>query len=75
MSAARAPQLGEFDGAGLVEVDEAAAFGVGGVEFAVQPVQFGSEQVVVNPRRDRDRRRRRRHAGGTGVRAGLPRQP
>jgi hypothetical protein len=29
-------QLGQLDEAGLVEVDEAAAFGIGGVELAVQ---------------------------------------
>ena len=35
--------FGEFDEPALVEVDEAAPFGVGGVEFAVQPGQFGGD--------------------------------
>ena len=43
-------QLGQLDEAGLVEVDEAAAFGVGGVELAVQAGQFGGEQFVVGDR-------------------------
>ena len=40
-------QFGQLDEAGLVEVDEAAAFGVGGVELAVQAGQLGGEQLVV----------------------------
>ena len=40
-------QLGELDEAGLLEVDETAAFGVDGVELAVQAGQLGGEQVVV----------------------------
>jgi hypothetical protein len=43
-------QLGQLDEAGLVEVDEAAAFAVGGVELAVQSGQLGGEQVVVGGR-------------------------
>jgi hypothetical protein len=39
--------FGEFDEPALVEVDEAAPFGVGGVDLAVQPGQFGAEQFVV----------------------------
>jgi hypothetical protein len=39
-------QLGQLDEAGLVEVDEAAAFGVGGVELAVQAGHIG--RVYVN---------------------------
>jgi hypothetical protein len=35
-------QLGQVDEAGLVEVDEAAAFGVGGLELAVQAGQLGA---------------------------------
>jgi hypothetical protein len=35
-------QLGQLDEAGLVEVDEAAAFGVGGLELAVQAGQLGA---------------------------------
>jgi hypothetical protein len=43
-------QLGQLDEAGLVEVDEAAAFGVGGVELAVQSGQLGGEQFVIGGR-------------------------
>ena len=39
--------FGEFDEPTLVEVDEAAAFGVGGVELAVQAGQFGGQEFVV----------------------------
>ena len=39
--------FGEFDEPALVEVDEAAPFGAGGVDFAVQPRQFGGEEFVV----------------------------
>src|SRR5258705_3046 len=39
--------FGEFDEPALVEVDEAAPFGVGGGDLAVQPGQFGGEQFVV----------------------------
>jgi hypothetical protein len=35
--------FGQFDEPTLVEVDEAAPFGVGGVDLAVQPGQFGGE--------------------------------
>jgi hypothetical protein len=42
--------FGEFDEAALVEVDEAATFGVGGVDFAVEAGQFGGEQFVVGDR-------------------------
>ena len=38
-------QFGEFDEPALVEVDEAAPFGVGGVDLAVQPGQFGGRGV------------------------------
>jgi hypothetical protein len=40
-------QLGQLEDPGLVEVDEAAAFGVGGLELAVQAGQLGAEQLVV----------------------------
>ena len=40
-------QVGQLEEPGLVEVDEAAAFGVGGVELAVQAGQLGAEQLVV----------------------------
>jgi len=43
-------QFGQFDEPALVEVDEAVPFGVGGVELAVQPGQFGAEQFVVGDR-------------------------
>ena len=43
-------QFGQFDEPALVEVDEAAPFGVGGVDLAVQPGQFGGEQFVVGDR-------------------------
>jgi len=39
--------FGEFDKSALVEVDEAAPFGVGGVDLAVQAGQFGGEEFVV----------------------------
>ena len=39
--------FGEFDEPALVEVDEAAPFGIGGVDLAVQPGQFGGQQFVV----------------------------
>ena len=39
--------FGEFDEPALVEVDEAAPFGVGGVDLAVQPGQFGGEEFVI----------------------------
>jgi hypothetical protein len=42
--------FGEFDEPALVEVDEAAPFGVGGLDLAVQPGQFGAEQFVVGDR-------------------------
>ena len=42
--------FGEFDEPGLVEVDEAAPFGIGGIELAVQPGQFGGEEFVVGDR-------------------------
>ena len=42
--------FGEFDEPALVEVDEAAPFGVGGVDLAVQAGQFGGEQFVVGDR-------------------------
>ena len=42
--------FGEFDEPTVVEVDEAAPFGVGGVELAVQPGQFGGEEFVVGGR-------------------------
>jgi hypothetical protein len=35
--------FGQFDQSGLVEVDQATAFGLGGVDFATQPGQFGGE--------------------------------
>ena len=40
-------ELGQLDEPGLVEVDEAAAFGGGGVELAVQAGQLDAEQFVV----------------------------
>ena len=40
-------QLGQLDEAGLVGVDEAAAFGIDGVELAVQTGHLGGEQFVV----------------------------
>ena len=40
-------QFGEFDEPALVEVDEAAPLGVGGVDLAVQPGQFGAEEFIV----------------------------
>ena len=39
--------FGKFDEPTLVEVDQAAPFGVGGVDLAVQPGQFGGEELVV----------------------------
>ena len=42
--------FGEFDEPALVEVDEAVPFGVGGVDLAVQPGQFGGEEFVVGGR-------------------------
>jgi hypothetical protein len=42
--------LGEFDEPPLVEVDEGAPFGVGGVDLAVQTGQFGGEEFVVGDR-------------------------
>ena len=39
--------FGKFDEPTLVEVDEAAPFGVGGIELAVQPGQFGGEEFVI----------------------------
>jgi hypothetical protein len=40
-------QFGKFDEPALVEVDEAAPFGVGGVDLAVQPSQFGAKEFIV----------------------------
>ena len=42
--------FGEFDEPALVEVDEAAPFGVGGLDLAVQPGQFGGQEFVVGDR-------------------------
>ena len=42
--------FGEFDEPALVEVDEAAPFGVGCVDLAVQSGQFGGEEFVVGDR-------------------------
>ncbi len=42
--------FGQFDEPALVEVDETAPFGVGGLDFAVQSGQFGAEQFVVGDR-------------------------
>ena len=42
--------FGEFDEPALVKVDEAAPFGVGGVDLAVQPGQFGGQEFVVGDR-------------------------
>src|SRR6516162_720717 len=39
--------FGQFDEPTLVEVDEATPFGIGGVDLAVQPAQFGGEEFVV----------------------------
>jgi hypothetical protein len=39
--------FGKFDKPTLVEVDQAAPFGVGGIDLAVQPGQFGAEEFVV----------------------------
>jgi hypothetical protein len=52
-------QIGEFEEPGLVEVDEAAAFGVDGVELVVQAGQLGGEQS----------------SSGAGVRAASARSP
>ena len=38
-------QLSQLDQPGLVEVDQAALLGVGGVDFAVQAGEFGGEQL------------------------------
>jgi len=43
-------QLGQLNEAGLVEIDQPAAFGVGGVELAGQSGQLGGEQVIVGGR-------------------------
>ena len=48
--AGAALQFGELDEPGLVEVDEAASFGVGGVDLAVEAGEFGGEQFVVGDR-------------------------
>jgi len=49
-------QFGKLDQPGLVEVDQAAAFGVGGVDLAVQTGEFGAEQLVIGDGcGDRDR--------------------
>ena len=42
--------FGEFDEPALVEVDEAAPFGIGGLDLAVESGQFGGEQFVVGDR-------------------------
>ena len=49
-------QLGQLEEPGLVEVDEAAAFGVGGLELAVQAGQLGAEHLVVGGAEDNPRR-------------------
>jgi hypothetical protein len=48
--AGASPQFGQLDESALVEVQQAAAFGVGGGDIAVQPGQFGGEQFVVGDR-------------------------
>jgi hypothetical protein len=40
----------QVDEPGLVEVDEAASFGFGGVDLAVQACQFGAQELVVGDR-------------------------
>ena len=48
-------ELGQLDQSGLVEVDQAAFLGVGGVDLAVQPGELGGEQLIVRDRcGDRD---------------------
>ena len=42
-----AAEVGEVDESGLVEVDDAAAFGCGGVDLAVEPGELGGEELVV----------------------------
>ena len=39
--------FGEFDEPALVEIDEAAMFGVGGLDLAGQAGQFGGQQFVI----------------------------
>src|SRR5512142_3087309 len=53
-------QLGEFEQPGLIEVDQTASFGAGGLELAVEPAELGGEQLVV---RCRDAQGERRLAG------------
>jgi citrate lyase alpha subunit len=43
-------QFGEFDESTLVEVDETASFGVGGLDLTVHSGQFGGEEFVVGNR-------------------------
>jgi hypothetical protein len=43
-------QLGQFDESGLVDVDEAAPFGLRSGDLAVQAGEFSSEQFVVGDR-------------------------
>ena len=43
-------QLGQLDQPGLVEVDQAAFLGVGGVDLAVQPGELGAEELIVGDR-------------------------
>ena len=38
-------QVGQLDQPGLVEVDQSTLLGVGGVDLAVQPGEFGGEQL------------------------------
>ena len=48
--AGAALEFGEFDEAGLVDVDQSSAFPVGGGDLAVEAGEFGGEQFVVGDR-------------------------
>jgi hypothetical protein len=55
-SAARCCRSGSSISPALVEVDQTAAFGIGGVDLAVQAGEFGAQQLVVGNRcGERDR--------------------
>jgi hypothetical protein len=54
--------FGDFNESTLVEVNEAAPLGVGSVDLAVQPGQFGGEEFVVG---DRDMQGDRLFAGSS----------
>jgi hypothetical protein len=42
--------VGQIDQSGLVEVDQSAALGFGGVELAVEPSELGGQQFVIGGR-------------------------